>query len=358
MLGKTPNQVYDPFLKAGLDYKNPERLKKAIAAQPKMYHGEKLYSTKLKIDSPDSEETLEDAEEKQKNELLENEIEKISNDSKDIQANLLKRIKILENDFKRSQAQALILNLNSNIKKRKWLVMSHGSQVQARKFHSSQRGRFRPCAFEESSDSTISRPEVKLSLTCIRDRSTSNTPVTTQKWVAKLSTLTFAFISCDASDSARLWIVDSGCSKHMTGNLQLLRNFVEKFMGTVRFRNDHFAAITEYGDYVQVNLTKCHVYYVEGLGHNLLSVGQFCDGDLEVAFRSNTCYVWNLEGDDLLTACEQSKSKKASLPPKLVPSTESKLELLHMDLCGPMRVASINGKKYILVIVDDYSWYT
>ncbi|GJZ57480.1 putative ribonuclease H-like domain-containing protein [Tanacetum coccineum] len=63
MLGKTPNQVYDPFLKAGLGYKNLERLKKAIAAQPKMYHGEKLYSTKLKIDSPDSEETLEDAEE-------------------------------------------------------------------------------------------------------------------------------------------------------------------------------------------------------------------------------------------------------------------------------------------------------
>nr|GEW96844.1 hypothetical protein [Tanacetum cinerariifolium] len=52
---------------------------------------------------------------------------------------------------------------------------------------------------------------------------------------------------------------------------------------------------------------------------------------------------------------EQGKSKKASLPPKLVPNTESKLELLHMDLCRPMRVASINEKKYILVIVDDYS---
>ncbi|GJT49814.1 hypothetical protein Tco_0975971 [Tanacetum coccineum] len=63
MLGKQPNKVYDPFLKAGLGYKNPERLKKAIAAQPKMYHGEILHSTNLKIDSPYSEETLEDAEE-------------------------------------------------------------------------------------------------------------------------------------------------------------------------------------------------------------------------------------------------------------------------------------------------------
>ncbi|GJS20357.1 hypothetical protein Tco_0448989 [Tanacetum coccineum] len=112
----------------------------------------------------------------------------------------------------------------------------------------------------------------------IRVRSTSNTPVTTHKWVARL-----------------------GCSKHMTGNLQLLRNFIMKFMGTVRFGNDHFAAITRYGDYVQGNLTICYVYYVEGLGHNLFSVGQFYDGDLEVAFHSNTCYVQNLEGDDLLT---------------------------------------------------------
>ncbi|GKD66679.1 hypothetical protein Tco_1308787 [Tanacetum coccineum] len=58
MLGKIPNKVYDPFLKAGLGYKNLERLKKAIAAQPKMYDGEKLYSTKLVIDSPDSKKTL------------------------------------------------------------------------------------------------------------------------------------------------------------------------------------------------------------------------------------------------------------------------------------------------------------
>ncbi|GKD73454.1 hypothetical protein Tco_1331736, partial [Tanacetum coccineum] len=63
MLEKTPNKVYDPFLKAGLGYKNLERLKKAIAAQPKMYDGEKLHSVNLKIDSPYSEETLEDAEE-------------------------------------------------------------------------------------------------------------------------------------------------------------------------------------------------------------------------------------------------------------------------------------------------------
>ncbi|GKE67917.1 hypothetical protein Tco_1522078 [Tanacetum coccineum] len=77
-------------------------------------------------------------------------------------------------------------------------------------------------------------------------------------------------------------------------------------MGTVRFGNDHFAAITGYGDYVQGNLTICHVYYVKGLGHYLFSVGQFCDNDLQVAFHSNTCYVRNLEGDDLLTGSRDS----------------------------------------------------
>nr|GEW55674.1 putative ribonuclease H-like domain-containing protein [Tanacetum cinerariifolium] len=226
-----------------------------------------------------------------------------------------------------------------------------------------------------------------------------------------------------------LWIVDSGCSKHMTGDRSLLRNFIEKFMGTVHFRNDNFAAITGYGDYIHANITICHVYYVEGLGHNLFSVGQFCDGDLEVAFRSKTCYVRNMEDDDFLiggresnlytisisdmaaslpvclmskatstkswlwhrrlshlnfgtinnltrhdlvdglpkfkyekdhlcSAYERGKSKKAFHPPKLVSSDNFKLELLHMDLCGPMRVASINEKKYILVIVDNYSRYT
>ncbi|GJZ63412.1 hypothetical protein Tco_0619833 [Tanacetum coccineum] len=63
MLGKKPNKIYDPFLKAGLGYQNPEHFKKAIAAQPKMYDGDMLHSDKLKIHSPDSEETLEDAEE-------------------------------------------------------------------------------------------------------------------------------------------------------------------------------------------------------------------------------------------------------------------------------------------------------
>nr|GFC84884.1 retrovirus-related Pol polyprotein from transposon TNT 1-94 [Tanacetum cinerariifolium] len=170
-------------------------------------------------------------------------------------------------------------------------------------------------------------------------------------------------------------------------------------------------------------------YYVEGMNHNLFSVGQFCDADLEVAFRKSTCYIRDLKGNDLLTgsrgtnlysiilqdtncpnpiclmakatssqawlwhrrlshlnfdtinllskndivvglpklkfvkdhlcsSCELGKAKRKSFHTKLTPSSKRRLQLLHMDLCGPMRVASINGERYVLVIVDDYSRYT
>ncbi|GKC80434.1 putative reverse transcriptase domain-containing protein [Tanacetum coccineum] len=215
----------------------------------------------------------------------------------------------------------------------------------------------------------------------------------------------------------------------MTGDRSQLTNFVNKFLGTVKFGNDHVAKILRYGDYHIGNVTILRVYYVEGHGHNLFSVGQFCDSNLKVAFRQHTCFIRNLEGVDLLTgsrgnnmytlslgfmmasspicllskasqtkswlwhrrlshlnfgainhlarhglvrglpklkfekdhlcsACAMGKSKKKPHKPKSEDTNQEKLYLLHMDLCGPMRVASVNGKKYILIIVDDYSRFT
>ncbi|GJT92380.1 retrovirus-related pol polyprotein from transposon TNT 1-94 [Tanacetum coccineum] len=209
-----------------------------------------------------------------------------------------------------------------------------------------------------------------------------------------------------------LFIVDSGCSKHMTRNLKLLTNFVEKFLGTVKFGNDQIAPILGYGDLVQGTITIKRVYYVEGLNHNLFSVGQFCDADLEVAFRKSTCYIRDLKGNDLLTgsrgtdlysitlqdsttpnpiclmakatssqawlwhrrlshlnfdtinllsknnivnglpklkfvkdhlcsSCELGKAKRKSFHTKTTPSSKRRLQLLHMDLCGPMRVEAL-----------------
>ncbi|GJT95799.1 retrovirus-related pol polyprotein from transposon TNT 1-94 [Tanacetum coccineum] len=223
-----------------------------------------------------------------------------------------------------------------------------------------------------------------------------------------------------------LWYLNSGCSKHMTGNRSQLINFVSKFLGTVRFGNDYIVKIIGYGDYQIGNVIISQVYYVEGIGHNLFSVGQFCDSDLEVAFCKHTCFIRDLDGVDLLKGSRGSnlytlsmdnlflsspicllfkasktksklwhrrlsylnfdyitslakhglvqrlpklkyqndhlcsayalgKSRKHSHRPKAEDFIQEKLYLLHMDLCRPMRIQSINRRKYILVIVDGYS---
>ncbi|GKF16287.1 retrovirus-related pol polyprotein from transposon TNT 1-94, partial [Tanacetum coccineum] len=175
-------------------------------------------------------------------------------------------------------------------------------------------------------------------------------------------------------------------------------------------RNDHVAKIMRYGDYHIGNVAISRVYYVEGLGHNLFFVRQLCDSNLEVAFRQHTCYIRNIEVDDLLigsrcnnlytlsigdmmasspicllskasktkswvwhrrlshlnfgainhlarhglvrglsklifekdhmcSAYAMGKSKKKPHKPKSEDTNQEKLYLLHMDLCGPMRVA-------------------
>nr|GEU35068.1 copia protein [Tanacetum cinerariifolium] len=117
------------------------------------------------------------------------------------------------------------------------------------------------------------------------------------------------YASCDANDlfvfddivQVCLWIIDAGCSKHMTGNRALLTNFVQKFLRTVRFGNNNLSVITGCGDVVIGSMTIKKIYYVKGLGHNLFSVGQFCDKALEVAFRKSTCFIRNEDGVDLLT---------------------------------------------------------
>nr|GEX90102.1 hypothetical protein [Tanacetum cinerariifolium] len=167
-----------------------------------------------------------------------------------------------------------------------------------------------------------------------------------------------------------LWYLDSSCSKHMTGDRSQLTNFVNKFLGTVKFGNDHVAKIMGYGDYQIENVTISRVYFVEGLGHNLFFVGQFCDSDLEVAFRQHTCFIRNLEDkvlfgislsynlkkDHLCSACAMGKSKKKSYKLKSEDTNQEKLYLFHMDLCGPMRVESVNGKKsslsLLMIIID------
>ncbi|GKC46287.1 retrovirus-related pol polyprotein from transposon TNT 1-94, partial [Tanacetum coccineum] len=257
-----------------------------------------------------------------------------------------------------------------------------------------------------------------------RSNSNKSLPRTLFRWLPKMQPLVEPVAKW--IPKICLWIIDSGFSKHMTGNRALLMNVVEKFLRTVRFGNNDFAVIAGYGDVVIGSMTIKKVYYVEGLGHNLFSVGQFCDKGYEVAFRKFTCFVRNEDGVDLLTgdrslnlytislneitssssacllakasssqswlwhqrlshlnfstinnlmtnnlvrclpmmkfekdhlcsACEQGKIHRKHHKSKTAFASNKPLYLLHMDLCGPMCVESINGKRYVLVVVNDYS---
>nr|GEZ49987.1 hypothetical protein [Tanacetum cinerariifolium] len=192
-----------------------------------------------------------------------------------------------------------------------------------------------------------------------------------------------------------LWIIDSGCSKHMTSNHALLTNFVEKFIGTVRFGNNGFAVIAGYGD-VSPFEGPCFVRNEDGVdlftgdrSSNLYTIALN-----EVATNSSTCllekapslqsWLWHqrlshlnfatinnlvknnlvqglpkmkFKKDHLCSACEQEKIHRKHHKSKTDFALNKLLYLLHMDLCRPIRVESINGKRYVLVVVNDYSRY-
>ncbi|GKA52713.1 retrovirus-related pol polyprotein from transposon TNT 1-94 [Tanacetum coccineum] len=124
-----------------------------------------------------------------------------------------------------------------------------------------------------------------------------------------------------------------------------------------KFGNDHVAKILGYGDIRLGMLRYQGFYYVEGLGHNLFlwAVLLVLITNLEVLLVRPTSVHVTLEGVDLLTG---SRGKKKPYKRISERHQSRKIYLLHMDLCGPIRVASVNGKKYILVIVDDYSRFT
>nr|GEV56387.1 reverse transcriptase domain-containing protein [Tanacetum cinerariifolium] len=95
----------------------------------------------------------------------------------------------------------------------------------------------------------------------------------------------------NAGHTDRLLVFKLRLFRTYDGGSLTAHKFRKKFIGTVRFGNDHFGAILGYGDYVVSDSVISMVYYAKGLGHNLFSVRQFCDSDLEVAFRKHSCYV-------------------------------------------------------------------
>ncbi|GJY23769.1 hypothetical protein Tco_0397427 [Tanacetum coccineum] len=104
-----------------------------------------------------------------------------------------------------------------------------------------------------------------------RSNSNKSLPRTVFRWLPKMQPLAEPVAKwIPKIVQICLWIIDSGCSKHMTGNRALLTNFVEKFLGTVRFGNNDFAVIAGYGDVVIGSMTIKKVYYVEENPRDLL----------------------------------------------------------------------------------------
>nr|GEV20554.1 hypothetical protein [Tanacetum cinerariifolium] len=172
-----------------------------------------------------------------------------------------------------------------------------------------------------------------------------------------------------------LWYLDSRCSKHMIGDRSQLINFVHKFLGTVKFGNDHVVKIMGYGEYKIGNVTISRVYFVEGLGHNLFSVGQFCDSDLEVAFRQHTCFIRNLDSVDLLIGSRGNNLYTLSLQDMMASSpicllskalkTKSKdealdfiikfLKMIQVRLKVPVhRIQTDNGTEFVNQTLREY----
>ena len=227
-----------------------------------------------------------------------------------------------------------------------------------------------------------------------------------------------------------MWILDSGCSRHMTGDRALLSNVVEKAGPIVTFGDDIKGFTTGYGNLEIGNVTIENISLVEGLKHNLPSISQLCDKGFDVSFRKERCLISNrkdeklaLQGvrkgnlfiadldsaskgemscfynkastedswlwhkklshlnfktmnslvkrelvrglpqmefykEGLCEACEKGKSKKASHRSKDMTNISEPLQLIHMDLFGPVNVMSVSRKRFALVMVDDYSKYT
>ncbi|GKA00809.1 integrase, catalytic region, zinc finger, CCHC-type containing protein [Tanacetum coccineum] len=268
MLGPKPLSVYDPQLKHGLGYPNPYTLKQAISQCPKLYLASTLSKSEI-LEIRDTEDTLDDTSKSM--EKLENEnvslefqvqslIKERDNTSHDKQrgANSNKNVIALgmykvvttqesqTNEAKRGLSSTRI-NVASSVRR----PMNKDSHVKNSVLANSKNSAKKvPVYVRKNKQTDKTSANVILNKENVIDVNVANAP--------KAKTL--LCVSCMQNVvEIVLWIVDSGCSKHMTG-----------------------------------------------LGHNLFSVGQFCDGDLEVAFRSKTCYVRNLEGDDLLIGGRES----------------------------------------------------
>nr|GEW29985.1 hypothetical protein [Tanacetum cinerariifolium] len=201
-------------------------------------------------------------------------------------------------------------------------------------------------------------------------------------------------------------VIDSGCSRHMTGNMSYLYDFEELNDGYVAFGgNSKGGKISGKGKIKTCKLDFDDVYFVKELNFNLFSVSQMCDKKNNVLFTDTECLVLSpdfklpnesqvllrvprennirlghidfktinklvngnlvrglpikvYENDNTCVACKKGKQHRASCKTKSVSSVDQPLYRLHMYLFRLTFVKSLNKKSYCLIVTDDYSRFT
>nr|GEV12804.1 hypothetical protein [Tanacetum cinerariifolium] len=332
-----PQFFYDHTTKQALGFQNPLDLKKTQKLEPKLYDGNVIQKTNA-IVIHDSEETLMLTEESRSKMLLKQKdpmmSEKKVNTKLADYANLvnskkpnpstrptqvevpkelpkfsmvntsLKKLKhhLASFDVELEEIETINIELDHRVTK---LIAEnkHLKQTYNKLYDSIKSSRIRSkvnIKSAKNSDLNASLQEKVLVITALKDNLKTLKGKAVVDEVVILHPIDPEFLKIDVVQIV-LWYLDSGCSKHMTRDRSQLIHFVNKFLGTIKFGNDHLEKIMGYGDYQIRNVTISRVYFVEGLGHNLFSVGQFYDSDLEVAFCQHTCFIHNLEGVDLLT---------------------------------------------------------
>ncbi|XP_070002846.1 uncharacterized protein [Nicotiana sylvestris] len=154
------------------------------------------------------------------------------------------------------------------------------------------------------------------------------------------------------------WFMDNGCLKHMTGNTTDFLSLKALQRGSVSLGNDKKGYILGVGKSGDLSCLKAvnddvELWHIR-LGHASFSLlNKLIQKDLVHGLPMS-----QFKTQKVCDSCARGKHVKSSFKSKRDVSTSKPLELLHMDLCGPMRVQSSGGKRYIFVIVDDYSRFT
>nr|GEZ65814.1 retrovirus-related Pol polyprotein from transposon TNT 1-94 [Tanacetum cinerariifolium] len=324
-----PQFFYDHTTKQALGFQNPFYLKKAQQLKPKLYDGSVISKTNA-IVIRDSEETLMLVEERVTLPTSASGSQPSGNTKKD-------KIQQTPSSAKRNKLEAYPRNVRTSLQNKKSVVNTKNiAYVQESKLNVNfdiQCVTCNGCLFFDNHDSCVLEFINSMNT---RVKSKSAKKLLNRK-VCKPTGKVVQIV---------LWYLDFGYSKHMTRDRSQLTNFVNKFLGDM-MASSPICLLSKASN------TKSWLW------HRRLSYLNF--GAINYLARQGlVCGLPKLkfEKDHLCSACAMGKSKKKSHKPKSEDTNQEKLSLLHMDLCGPMCVKSVNRKKYILVIVDDYSRLT